>query len=361
MSNKLRLEYLDSVRGIAALMVVFYHFIGWKWGEEPAYHLASMFFNGSDAVSFFFVLSGFVLSYKYFHFPSTEINIPQYIYKRILRLYPAFMFTVMLNYFYWNRHHLGLHLVADIFYYNKMQLWEELTMLRNHHKFYVPGWTLGVEMALSLMMPIFIAAAQRNIKLIIWLLPITLMMGNYISGFTFHFALGMILSYYFPQIRDFDASKHRWFKYRYFFGLLIFLLFSIRHIDRLFGFGPTYGYVAGLLHIDFFDYTALASFFILMWIINQPKIQQLLHRKVFLFLGKISYSVYLMHWLWVVYIMEHWNKWDAYLTNPYLKFGTLLGVTIIGTILSATALYYGVEAVFIKIARKKYRWQFWLK
>ena len=61
MSQRVRLEYLDSVRGIAALMVVFYHFIGWKWAEEPAFHLSSMIFNGSDAVSFFFVLSGLVL------------------------------------------------------------------------------------------------------------------------------------------------------------------------------------------------------------------------------------------------------------------------------------------------------------
>lgn len=361
MSKKIRLEYLDSVRGIAALMVVFYHFIGWRWGEEPAYNIASMVFNGSDAVSFFFVLSGFVLSYKYFHFPSNEINIPQYIYKRILRLYPAFIFTILLNYLYWHRNELGWHVLADVFYYNRMQLWEELLMVRGMHKFYVPGWTLGVEMALSLLMPILIAAALKNIKLIIWLLPITVFVGSYLSGFTFHFALGIILAYYFPKIRDYDSASKPWYKYRYLLGFLIFLLFSIRHIDRLVTFGPTYNYIAGLIGLDFFDYTAVASFFILLWVINQPKLQQMLHHQVFLFLGKISYSVYLMHWLFVVYVMEHWDKWDAYLTNPYVKFLTLLFAVLVGTIVSATAVYYGIEKVFIRVARKKYRWQFWLK
>ena len=60
-----RIEYLDSIRGIAAMMVVVYHFIGWRWAERTMFHVSSMFFNGADAVSFFFVLSGFVLSFKY--------------------------------------------------------------------------------------------------------------------------------------------------------------------------------------------------------------------------------------------------------------------------------------------------------
>ncbi|MGB1217754.1 MAG: acyltransferase family protein [Saprospiraceae bacterium] len=93
---------MDSVRGIAALMVVFYHFIGWHWGERVEYHLASIVFNGSDAVSFFFVLSGFVLSFKYFQ-RGGELNIKKYTFNRVLRLYPAFIVAVLMNFFYWYR------------------------------------------------------------------------------------------------------------------------------------------------------------------------------------------------------------------------------------------------------------------
>ena len=95
-----------------------------------------MFLNGSDAVSFFFVLSGFVLSYKYLQY-EREYKMGSYIYRRIWRLYPAFIFTVLVNYLYWNRHTLGFSTLSDIGYYNSQQLWEELIMVRKYHKFYL--------------------------------------------------------------------------------------------------------------------------------------------------------------------------------------------------------------------------------
>jgi peptidoglycan/LPS O-acetylase OafA/YrhL len=64
--NTHRLHYLDALRGIASLMVVVYHFIGWRWENNPEFHWGAMLFNGSDAVSFFFVLSGLGLAFPYF-------------------------------------------------------------------------------------------------------------------------------------------------------------------------------------------------------------------------------------------------------------------------------------------------------
>jgi hypothetical protein len=46
-----------------------------------------MFFNGSDAVSFFFVLSGFVLSYKYFQTAKEKFQkIKRFEYKKCLKI-----------------------------------------------------------------------------------------------------------------------------------------------------------------------------------------------------------------------------------------------------------------------------------
>ena len=47
-------------------------------------------FNGSDAVSFFFVLSGFVLSYKYLAL-GQPLDMKQFYTNRIFRLWPAFL------------------------------------------------------------------------------------------------------------------------------------------------------------------------------------------------------------------------------------------------------------------------------
>jgi len=275
-----RLDYLDSVRGIAAMMVVVYHFIGWRWPDYTKYHVASMAFNGADAVSFFFVLSGFVLSYKYFR-SDRDIKMGNYIYRRVLRLYPAFIFTVLINYLYWNRASLMagdyLPILKDALWHNGQQLWQELAMVRLTHKFYIPGWTLGVEMALSLLVPLMVYAARQNIKMIWWLIPI---------------------------------------------------------------------------QIDMFHYTGIASALILLYIINSEKAQKFLTNGLWLFLGKISYSVYLAHWMMVVYVMENWDQLMAYFSNYYVGFGVLLVAVILSTVLLATFMYYCIEKPFINLARK---------
>ena len=153
--NKNRIDYLDSVRGIAAMMVVVYHFIGWRWEKELSFHISAMFFNGSDAVSFFFVLSGFVLSYKYFQ-SNKEIDIKEYVVKRFYRIYPAYIATILMMYFYNNKFGLGIKAFTDLFYFNSQQVWQELFLVKSNHNFYIPGWTLGVEMVISLLLPFFI-------------------------------------------------------------------------------------------------------------------------------------------------------------------------------------------------------------
>ena len=347
-----RIEYLDAIRGIAAMMVVFYHYLGWHWPEERAFHVAACFFNGSDAVSFFFVLSGFVLSYKYIH-TSAAVNIKKFTFNRILRLYPAFIITVLLNYLYWNRHDLGLHLIKQVFWDFHLPLWAELVMVKGQHMYYIPGWTLGVEMALSMLMPVLTIAATKNIKLIIWLIPISILIGpGYVSIFTMHFCLGILLAYYYPQIRDYDFKASKYYAYRWLIGIAVFILFSLRHIERMHGFGSVYAKLASFFRIDIFHYTGFASFMILLFVINNKRTQKWLSGKVLHFIGKISYSIYLMHWLVVVAIMERWKWHVKFFGTTEIAYVVMLFVAIAATLLLATMMYYWVEKPFIKLSKR---------
>ena len=351
-----RIEYLDSIRGIAALMVVVYHFIGWRWPDHTTYHAASMIFNGADAVSFFFVLSGFVLSYKYLH-NDKSMQTPNFLYKRILRLYPAYIVTVIINYLYWNRVLLFdgqiANVIQDVFVNNSQKLWQELVMVKLNHKFYIPGWTLAVEMVFSLLMPLFVFLARKNIQIIWFLIPFTLIVGgHHLSMFTMHFALGVLLAYYYPTIVNFDFKSSKIYPYRYILAISIFALFSIRHIRRIFPFGDEYDRFAKLIHLDMFHYTGIGSALILLWIINTPPIQRFLTNRIFLFIGKISYSVYLCHWLTVVFTMNNWDKMMSWFGNYYLGCTTILLGVIAVTITAATIMYYVIEEPFIKISRK---------
>jgi peptidoglycan/LPS O-acetylase OafA/YrhL len=353
MNTSRRIDYLDSVRGIAAMMVVFYHFNGWKWEHHIGFHLSSIIFNGSDAVSFFFVLSGFVLSYKYFKNAQTEIDIKEYVLKRFFRIYPAYIATVFLNYFYVNRHTLGLNTIKDIFYSNDQQLWQELFLVKSNHNFYIPGWTLSVEMAVSLLLPFIIIIARKNIHYIYSFILVSIFISAaHISMFTMHFCLGLLLAFYFDKIQAFQFQQHKLYPYRWLGLLIVLVLFSIRHIDRIHSIGHQLKNILLYWGIDFFHISGIASALIILFILNNKSIQTFLTIKPLLFIGKISYSIYLMHWLVIGYIMEHWDKWNSYYPNKYIVFAVMLTVAVSTTLLLATALYYFVEVPFIQLAKK---------
>ena len=350
-----RIEYLDAIRGIAAMMVVVYHFNGWKWANEKIFHFACFIFNGVDAVSFFFVLSGFVLSYKYLH-SSTELDIKRFTFKRVLRLYPAFIITLLLNFLYYERKGLDMSYLTDIFVTFESDIWKALVMVRGVHKYYVPGWTLGVEMALSLLMPIFIVAAKKDIKLIWWFVPLSLIMGpQYINGFALHFCLGILLAHYYPAIKAFKFRESKYFRFRWLIVLLVFGLYNLRYIAKFVDLGNLYYKFEGFVGLDFYHYSAVASAAILMFVMNYKKAQDLLNHKFLKFIGKISYSIYLVHWLIIVFIMDNWSVFLSFFGNPYITFSVMLLITLTSTILLANLMYNFIEKPFILWSKKRFK------
>jgi peptidoglycan/LPS O-acetylase OafA/YrhL len=92
---------LNAYRFLAALLVVFHHV------EQIRYnaHLVnlkqySLFNNGGLAVQFFFVLSGFLITYLLFNeLESTKnISLPTFYLKRILRIWPLYYVLVFLGF-----------------------------------------------------------------------------------------------------------------------------------------------------------------------------------------------------------------------------------------------------------------------
>jgi len=89
-----RLKELDSLRGLAALAVSFYHGQTLFASGAAAAVLALLamtplhaMFDGGRAVVFFFVLSGFVLAVPFFRGPVSPVG---FVLKRMARIYPAY-------------------------------------------------------------------------------------------------------------------------------------------------------------------------------------------------------------------------------------------------------------------------------
>lgn len=350
-----RIEYLDSARGIASMMVVLGHFINWRLSNNFWVKVIPLtIVGGTDAVSFFFVLSGFVLSYKYLILKQ-ELNVKIFLIKRFFRLYPGFVIAVLSVFLYYHKHGILMSVFKELFYFNKENLWWELSLLRDSHYFYVPGWTLSVEMGFSFIMPVFILSSQKNIKAIIWLVPLVLVMGNgFISGFAIHFCLGTIAAYYYQDIKNFNFSKSKFFPYRFLIYFVIIILIELGHIDSIIHFSENeyYKIFVHITSLDFFHFNGFMTFVILIWIINSERAKKILSLKPLVFIGKISYGLYLMHWIIVIIIMSNWESIIGFFKHGYLAYPIMMFVEVISSIILATLVYFYIETPFINFANK---------
>ena len=93
-TTKPRYEILDGLRGVAALMVVIFH-LSEAFSYDPVYkHLN----HGYLAVDFFFVLSGYVIGYAYDHrMLSGEMTRWDFVKSRLIRLQPMVLFGLLLG------------------------------------------------------------------------------------------------------------------------------------------------------------------------------------------------------------------------------------------------------------------------
>lgn len=89
-----RYELLDGLRGVAAMLVIWYHF-GEGFATSP---VDQMLNHGYLAVDFFFVLSGFVLGYAYDgRWRSGSMTAGRFMLRRVIRLHPMVILSVLLG------------------------------------------------------------------------------------------------------------------------------------------------------------------------------------------------------------------------------------------------------------------------
>ena len=89
--NRTRIAELESVRGIAALLIVMFHAPGWNTGKE---HIG-IFQNAYLMVDLFFVISGFVIYKAYANHLHSWSAVWRFQFLRLGRLYPVHLFFLI--------------------------------------------------------------------------------------------------------------------------------------------------------------------------------------------------------------------------------------------------------------------------
>lgn len=362
-----RIEQLDSIRGLASLSVVFNHL----YLTFPVFTLllwqspARMLVNGKGAVILFFVLSGFVLSLPFLS--GKKIGYPAYLVKRIFRIYVPYLLAITLAILAsgWagGQAVSGLSDWFNAFWasgFSLQYLGEHLLLLGNIHSdaYNTVIWSLVHEMRISLVFPVIMLLVLRfhaagNLLLI---LGLSLAGGlNDVFGLSvsngFHTTYFDSIQYAAMFVAGALLAKHRRELMRLYVKLgrvvkgllLLAALFFYNYgsaVDKV--FDMPFARVAAELCI-----AGGACIFILFGIAS-ARLSGLLTLKPVLFLGQISYSLYLYHFT-ILLIGFH----VLYpVTNIWI---TELAVLAASIIVAALAYRY-VELPCIRVGAKVSAW-----
>lgn len=90
--HQLEIRALTGLRFLIAFWVFVFH-IHIRWPIFDNFILASIANQGAIGRTFFFILSGFILSYIY----NTELNLTNYFRSRVARIYPIYIFVALIT------------------------------------------------------------------------------------------------------------------------------------------------------------------------------------------------------------------------------------------------------------------------
>lgn len=268
--SNVRITELDSLRGIAAIAVVLFHYTtNYRNKFDLDFSKSYDFQYGHYGVQLFFLISGFVI----FMSIQNVKTAGEFIYKRFLRLFPTYWFSLSLSI-------LALFLFPiPGFQFSTKEIIFNYTMFQGVFKIRnVDGsyWSLLPELFFYIQMAILIKfkiISKINYIAYLWLFLIILssLRPSILDIFlNFRFGMFFIAGIMFYQIKYYKGSfvEH---------GAILLSLISVYIVRK----DVEYFFFATLIYIIFY-----------LFVYNKLGF---LNVKVLSFLGFISYPLYLVH------------------------------------------------------------------
>lgn len=305
--RKQELSALTSLRGVAAILVMCHHFMFVILLDVGKVLPSKLFLKSYLWVDLFFILSGFVLAYVYHSVFCTEVSGSKYrkfMQTRFARIYPLHLFVLLLFVAFesmqWLSHNLGLEgadnlaqpftgetsldtLITNVFLVQTLHwqaYWNQ------------PAWSISAEWIIYFALPFLMR----------WLLPVAhrfpIMLA--IIGLTplvlieWHFGdLGLYYAGWPMLIRCLCEAT---------LGVLAFRCYQMGLFNQVASgtlLTPVFALNLVILALPVPGVISVAGFVWLVLCASRLPVDQnhLLNHPVLVYLGKISYSIYLVHWL----------------------------------------------------------------
>lgn len=318
---------LDGLRGIAALMVLWYHvFEGFAFAEGS---IIKTFNHGHLGVDFFFMLSGFVISYAYddrWKDRKNPLTLGGFFKRRLIRLHPMLILGALIGVITfllqggvkWDGSATPIHwtmiaLLLTMFFIPAYP-GAQYDIRGNGEMFPLngPSWSLFFEYIGNILYALFIRRLSNKqltafvgITAVLWIWFITFdisgydMIGigwtldvpNFFGGMLrmmFPFSVGMLIA------RNFKPIKIRgifWIS-----SLVLFALFSVPYFPKTSNIS-----VNGIYELA----CIMLVFPLIVWLAASGTTENNFSTKLCKFLGDISYPLYIVHYP-VMYLFYAW-------------------------------------------------------
>jgi len=345
------LSGLNGLRAIAALAVVFAHVSQKGIADFGLPFLFDLPMAGFG-VTLFFVISGFLITYLLLkeYVKTNTIEIKKFYARRVLRIWPIYyLFILICLLILFFLHKKDEILVSSLWYYiffaaNIPFIFQSGILILVHY------WSIGVEEQFYLLWPWIVRFSKNKllkITIVIFLiLFITkLLLWFYLGPDSYPYRFIMVTRFHCMMIGAIGATLFFYQRSR------IIHFFSAKYV-QLFSWVLFFLMGLGIIHFPAVLGQEIIAFASLSMIMGQVTVKNRLfnlENKLFDFIGKISYGIYVIHPIIVLVLSELFRNVNVLIEIKYIiVYFSVIGFTLFFAWLSYT--YF--EMPFLKLKRK---------
>ncbi len=351
-------RYIDALRGIAVMGVVMSH-VGFCAGCVSPSLAEGIQLYATRGVLLFFIVSALTLFLSMeARSKVEEHNNLHFFIRRFFRIAPMFYVAVLLYLFFAIYTNRGTEIcMADIISSVSFISWI------NPHWFstVVPaGWTISVEMTFYLLIP-YLFKKIKSLAAALWITLVTSLVIQFVRMYMFHFSL----------ISDHTLWK-QWLVYFFpthfpifLLGIVLYFLIKTRNeinIERNNSLIISFLMFAGIALMSGVTFSNILSenfvfsigLVLFCFALSQKPISFFVNR-VTIFMGKISFSVYLAHSA-VIQLMQKVGLVNMWTDKPLLNYIFKIIIALVLSAVVASITYKLIEQPGQKMGKKLIIW-----